>query len=671
MSSPGQAFGAVAGATIGFFIGGPTGAAYGFQIGLMAGSALFPTQLPTLQGPRIEDIASTTSQVGAPIPQGYGTFPAVGNIIWQSDLREVVTSDEVGGKGGSEQSVETATYYQDFAIGLNDGAIVGIRRIWANGKLIYDVSPQAAGESQEEYDARVTANLALDEIMTIYQGTETQLPDPTIETALGVGNISAFRGLAYVVFTGWQNKPEDGMRMPAAWKFELAAGELFATDLLYPWSTSVDPRDVRNQHKYRAQMQINTNTWGSIRTSLDAALADTPASFGVPRNTPLAWSCNAAYERSTSAVGPWMQSEVNEFNAVPDHHQLLNMVMWFNSREVTNQLDTLLEAAQVSDLADCAQHDAVGSSVGAENSTVWWIGFKQFDRLSGLEHGVYGKTLSGAHPADTTLLAEFCPPPPDDETVLFAVRDVAVIVERVPTPPPGYVLDTARDYHMLRKYAGCAFVTAAGRCAASFPLGPARPDDHPEFSDQTFWEAAYTAAVARGEMAEGLIYGTHYPQLQDYGYVVRGGEILPVSLAKIVRDICADTGLTDVDVSDLEDQYITGYVRTRVMPARAAIEPLSQVGFFDKIESGAVVRFPVRGKALVDTLLEDELGAHIAGSERPSAITTRKLQDVELPRQIRVHYLANSRDYEPGEQSSPVRTGTEAINEIDIELAVC
>src|SRR5690606_17001978 len=59
-----------------------------------------------------------------------------------------------------------------------EGAIAGIRRIWADGQ-----------------------ELDLTEIeMRIYRGTETQAPDPLIEAKQGEGNAPAYRGTAYVVF---------------------------------------------------------------------------------------------------------------------------------------------------------------------------------------------------------------------------------------------------------------------------------------------------------------------------------------------------------------------------------------------------------------------------------------------------------------------------------------
>src|SRR5690606_12024928 len=260
MSNAGQALSGVVGAVVGFFIGGPTGAAYGFQIGYLAGTALFPTQLPHLQGPRLGEGQQTVSTVGQPIPWIFGTQVVGGNIIWASPIREVATTQDVGGKGGPEQSQTTYTYYRSFAILLCEGPIGGVRRVWANGKILYDARPQLEDEDDNAFIERQALNEDFLSKVTIYLGTEDQMPDPTIESFKGVGNVPAYRGYAYVVFDDVELKPEDGNRIPAQWKFEVYEGgtgdsgsfELYSNEVLYPWGnfSNQDPRNPRNAHKY-------------------------------------------------------------------------------------------------------------------------------------------------------------------------------------------------------------------------------------------------------------------------------------------------------------------------------------------------------------------------------------------------------------------------------------
>jgi hypothetical protein len=84
----------------------------------------------------------------APIPMLFGTMRAAGNVIFCTDKREVPNEQEQGGKGGPKVTTTTYTYNVDMAIALCEGPIVGIRKIWSNGKLVYDASEDASATSR-------------------------------------------------------------------------------------------------------------------------------------------------------------------------------------------------------------------------------------------------------------------------------------------------------------------------------------------------------------------------------------------------------------------------------------------------------------------------------------------------------------------------------------------
>lgn len=177
----------IAGQAIGFAVGGPIGAAIGSYIGASIGYAIDP--LDPQYGPRLDDKRVQSSAYGQQVPLCYGVTRISGNVIWAEDLEEVQSSEDVGGKGGPSQEVISYSYYGTFAVLLCRGPIRGIRRIWADTVLIYDNIPQFDNPPQPDQVE-----------FTLYTGTETQDPDPLIEAALGVGNASAYRGYAYIVF---------------------------------------------------------------------------------------------------------------------------------------------------------------------------------------------------------------------------------------------------------------------------------------------------------------------------------------------------------------------------------------------------------------------------------------------------------------------------------------
>jgi len=143
------------------------------------------------EGPRTPAIHVLSSTEGAPIPIVFGRSRIAGQIIWAARFTETaVTTSSGGGKGGGPKQTNYL-YAASFAIGLAEGVIDGIGRVWADGRLL-DLSA-------------VTYRL--------YTGDEDQGRDPLIETVEGAGDPPAFRGVAYLVF---EDMPLDafGNRIP-------------------------------------------------------------------------------------------------------------------------------------------------------------------------------------------------------------------------------------------------------------------------------------------------------------------------------------------------------------------------------------------------------------------------------------------------------------------------
>jgi len=180
-----------AGAAAGKSIFGSAGAIAGRLVGAIAGNAidraLFGNRQEISQeGPRLADLEVMASTEGAPIPRIYGRARLAGQIIWATNLEEVVnsTSQTSGGSGGKGMgggpavttNATTYSYFANLAVGLCEGPIGAVLRIWADGKLL-DLSGL---------------------VFRTYTGEETQSPDPLIVAK--EGDVPAYRGLAYVVF---------------------------------------------------------------------------------------------------------------------------------------------------------------------------------------------------------------------------------------------------------------------------------------------------------------------------------------------------------------------------------------------------------------------------------------------------------------------------------------
>lgn len=201
----GQLVTTVVGGALGFLVGGPFGAKVGMMLGGAIGATLFA---PTIEGPRLNDLKVSASTYGVAIPEVYGTMRVGGNMIWTTGIRE--TSEKVGGKGGPSQ--KQYSYDATFAMALCKGPIDGLLRIWADGKLIYDVTGGSTRNpitflgsilqvSSSPIVRGIGSLISKDSLkLRIYLGTEEQLPDGLIVADKGADNTSAHRGLAYVVF---------------------------------------------------------------------------------------------------------------------------------------------------------------------------------------------------------------------------------------------------------------------------------------------------------------------------------------------------------------------------------------------------------------------------------------------------------------------------------------
>lgn len=704
MGRYGQAILTVVGTVVGAYFGYPQ---LGALIGSLAGSLLFPTQLPTQRGPALADLTTTNSQVGAPIQEGWGTFVVAGTIIHQTDIREVIETEEVGGKGGPSQTTETPTYYSDWALALvdcPDDPIVGVRVIWANGKPIYDRRPRGDGESDEAYSARMAANAQLDEQMIVYLGTSDQEPDPTLEAFYGLGQVSAHRNLAYIMFSNWLHKPEDGNRIPMNMKVEIVgvgtalseSGVQYAQEELYPWKAGF-PFNDRNLHEFNIECSGGAVGADEIELTPIVSINDGLTVMESFRGKPMrVYQGAAATVGGLGGVDIGFTDSMGGYEAIETDWQ--KAYLHYNTFEGTKQAygprDDYFSPPGATYCERLNNHLGFGDSVlSCDGYTLPSIfgdtGNRVYMKIApgGEASSYWDQVIPNCNGGDGNfgiwLLASVgcvigvkrIPRAPDDPAEPFG----DVVYPKLPGTDDWYVVGgrivkagpwtkVTGTFRVLQTFAPGSF------SPVRYPLGPALPDSDPRFDDEAFWTSEYLKAVAAGAMPPGLTYGSQYPAGQGFAYQklldisTLVSTRIPVRIA--VEAICRRAGYTpdQIDTSDIADLDMIGYVRTRQMTARAAIDPLRQAKFFDGYESGRKIRFVRRGGAIQRVFTTDELGVFPSGGERPSKVTTRKLQDTELPRRVRVHYLAQSREYELGQQDSPARVDTRAVNEVDVEI---
>lgn len=167
----------------------------------------------------IGDISRQTAKEGDPRTIVWGRVrPIGGNIIHcQTPVKRwVVTSASSGGKGGGskEQEQWTQHVYRTYAIGVCEGPITGFSRIWRNNKLVYDGRGNGWGTKN---------NAVFLKKFRLYLGGWSQMPDPTLQSIWGTGNVPAYRGTAYMVALDEDLTDQGGM-VPQ-WLFEVERAE--------------------------------------------------------------------------------------------------------------------------------------------------------------------------------------------------------------------------------------------------------------------------------------------------------------------------------------------------------------------------------------------------------------------------------------------------------------
>jgi len=158
--------------------------------------AIFGPRKRKVEGPRLDGFQVQASQEGASVLRVFGRARVAGQLIWAANFKETVseTTESTGGKGARPSAQTTFTEYLysiSFAVGLCEGEIDRIGRVWADGKP-FDLS---------KHNFRV------------YRGGAGQNPDGLIEATQGAGAAPAFRGLAYIVFEDLPLK-DFGNRIP-------------------------------------------------------------------------------------------------------------------------------------------------------------------------------------------------------------------------------------------------------------------------------------------------------------------------------------------------------------------------------------------------------------------------------------------------------------------------
>lgn len=565
-----QTIGGIAGAAIGFAIGGPAGAQWGWAIGAAVGNSF-----TTIKQPRIGDLANVTAGEGGARARTYGTFrPIGGQVVWSGKPREIRTRQR-SGKGGPK--VETSTVLRSYAIGICEGPITSVSRIWRNNELVYDVRPGSliVLESTKWLEAK---NIVL--------GDWEQLPHPTIESESGAANAPAMRGTAYLMVT--DEDLTDLRGAIPAYQFEVGGGsssESYATwdaaNLIGPGALEGGALTFFNNAASNPATAENDATTGHARVRSTAAITG-PAKFYFECYSTMPAGATATPQQGLRVGLARKDFALTQGNGGND--SLLFESNWkrdFIGKRGMYQKGGGINAQNAGPAGVTASQwcgiavEATGSIATTLDVKVWMIvdGNWSFD----------GQNPSNTPAGSTILSGSF-----NSVNALGGICAMASLYR-----PRAFVSES----EIVGNFGQSAF----------------------QISPEVF--------SAGGEL-EGFT-----PGWLNSGPSVPGG---PGTLKAIVASICQDASLEPdkVDVSALPDVSVPGFATSPDYSAVEAIRELAKVYFFDLQDADGKVKFVPRGGNFARTIDE---GVFVSGEDEPETDTTR--DSLSVPRLLHLSYF--------------------------------
>lgn len=674
----GQLLFTIAGSAVGGFFGGPIGAYLGGLAGSLLGGLIFSENV-TVHGPRLTDKSVQSAAFGTHITKHWGSDRLAAQIIFSSGLKETKHKQKVGGKAfGPSQTSVTYTYAVDIMLAFSRRA-VGVKRIWADTKLIYDSS----GATLEKAMARAGSALEA------RPGDEDQLPSALEESYHGAGTVSAHRGLFCLEAENFQ-LADFGNRIPnfTAEVFtegEIPFGRIGGFTPPDPessyWNSSLGHVDQYGGI-YALYFPFADRFWAGNGNRLFYWTASHPDAPARESKVPITWS-----QTASTASNVRLRSDEHSYMVHGSATTLGHATAYYS---IPSQAETLF---------DMHGHDA--AELAVKYGTEMFI-------VSGNTALFFG--------ADPVHLIKFAMGDPDT-----VVAESRVLWDE---SGGGLCMDMGRSDNFLwalvsRGAAGSrllklnpttlALVSSVSLSSVSNPLALSAESDariHIMAATNTgvrFYEVQNEQPPVLKHTATGDIYsgsrgfstfglrtfGDLY--IVDFAGYIGGFPALidvfgaqpatdDVALWRIVRDLNIMAGLDsvvdsappavgDIAVGELTDR-VHGYSITRSMTARAALLQLQQSYFFDAREKDLQIDYPKRGKATVRSLPGADLAARSSLAEQlPDRLTIARTRESELP--LRVHLIYNSweANYQPGHEYAP-RLITAARATITVELSI-
>lgn len=626
-----------AGSIVGGMIGGPIGANLGWLAGNLLGNLIDP---PKVEGPRLSDLKLQVSEYGKPIPRVYGTGRLAGVVIDQTDLQE--HKETSGGKGGPE--VTTYTYSASFDILLCVGPIVGVNRIWADGRLIWSAS---SGDAMP---------------CTLYTGTDDQDPDPIFEAIHGVGNLPAYRGYAHVVFADYM-LTDFGNRIPVL-EFEVftAAGNI-------PWRVSTfDPWPDAALTIVGTALYVDglVQTWVGessngynwwFRKFNIAGVDQGGSSTGYFSD----------YRALTHVQNKIIQAVVNYHTGIDYYWTSFNYTLGV-------ELGAEIPGAETNGQA------TNGNALIFQNDAIYTVANKTSTTYIGKYAAAGG--IGGAFETSVALDNAYSPSTVKLGTSNFGSIFVAIATTGSPGGVKLWELDE-QDLSTIRFWDGNQ--TDHTHLSANTNFHVYRSSILgvtmivTEYTHGGLWYVSLTKINADDTLEN---YANELQHSRGGSISLRGGLLIDrdgiysldpppakVLLADIVSDLSDLTDVGSYDVSELTDE-VNWFSVASQMTVRNALEPLRKAFQFDAVESDYSIKFRKRGATdSVVTFSDADLTARREGEEPRDDLETTRKKEKGMPRNVTLSYIDIDTDYQKGARNSP-RITTLSDSDVTLEVPI-
>lgn len=675
MSSTGQGVGGVIGAVVGFYLGGYQGAIYGAQIGMTIGGLVDPPKGPTAKP---KDTRVTTSTYGADIPRLYGAMVVSGNLIWLKGDRITPKKKKSGGKGGGTQTT-TYQYFATCAFGLADtsktGPVLGMRRLWLGGQLVYDGSATTT--------SGVIASGKKKGYWKLYLGTDTQGPDPLYQADKGSSNCSGWPGLCYIRFDNLPlDKYQDSL-LGLNLKAELiTAGEVTTT--LLATQSLTGARSYFSAH----------GDEGSVSEYEYASLAYTPGAA----NTINYASCRSDLSNDIPMTFPNPGFDILGLNKQVEAISVFTYQRTTYSVGLESYYGTavLLKNGVVSaDLRPTkstyyAWFAEVNTNYPHYGSHIWYADGAVFigsSRLLGLgavfvPDNIVGRwelSSSGPMPTDINdtsgVVAASAQIVVDDGYLMFVSQAGAVWILN-----PDKTIDEFTSRLEFVQTISVSFISGDFRAFAvdgdalyvvhgtgtnalkRYSIASGTSDRSYSVTPSTYGNRINIKGGVVYYQAQTTVYAIHFDFLS----------VGSIPLSDIVEAECLQSNLlssSDIDVTDLATDMVRGYKVQGVGSIRSALEPLQSVFPFDIRPHGYEIQFVRRGNASSVAIDSVELDAREAGSKIGPLLTIPREMDTQLPVSVTLKHLDPTREYDTGAQTAS-RYNTDAVNSSELDLLI-